>query len=63
MQMRKSYETTNKPMRIAALKQSATECERKGFTLMAELNREQAALLQSEVDAAARAAEEAKEDE
>lgn len=63
MQMRKSYETTNKLQRIENYKKAATECEAKGFPGTAEVNREMAALLQSEIDAANKAARLAAEED
>jgi hypothetical protein len=55
MQMRNNYITTNKPARIEALKAAALECEKQGFEHFASLNKEQAALLQDEVNAAKKA--------
>lgn len=55
MQMRRTYETTNKPARIAGLRQAALECEKKGFPGFAAANTELADLLQGEIDAAAKA--------
>ena len=44
-QMSKTYETTNRRIRANQKRQDALECERAGFMLMAQLNWEEASLL------------------
>ena len=54
MQMRRNYESTNKVTRIAGLRAAAKDCAAKGFPGFASVCEEQADLLQSELDYAAK---------
>ncbi len=62
MQLRKQYRTTNKPQLRAEFQKAANECEAKGFTHFAEVNREMVALIDADAKAKAKAAADAEAD-